>query len=420
VHLQADTPFALIREKAVVNSVISNSLVANLKPADKPYEVRDTRLKGLLLRVQPSGVMSYYVEWERGKRINLGRADAVTPAQARDQAKAILADAYKGNDPAAPRKALKEHTLRSFLDELYEPWARANVRSFYNTMTRLRVSFADLLDKKLGDITPLEIERWRAGRLNGGAKPSTVNRDINDIKSSFGKATLWLKGFVNPIADVKRLKTDSNKKVRFLSTIEEQHLRVALDDREERLRRERDSANAWRQGRGYELLPDVRSATFADYLKPMVLISLNTGMRQGEVFELTWREVDIDRREITVEGAKAKSGQTRHIPLNDEAVAVLADWKAQSDGAALVFPGKDGRPFDNVRKSWDAVLVAAGIEDFRWHDMRHTFASKLVMAGVDLNTVRELLGHSDIKMTLRYAHLAPEHKAAAVAKLMKV
>ena len=402
-----------------MNSVISNSLVANLKPADKPYEVRDTRLKGLLLRVQPSGVMAYYVEYDRGKRINLGRADAVTPAQARDQAKAILADAYKGNDPAAPRKAIKEHTLRSFLDELYDPWARAHVRSYDNTMTRLRVSFAGFLDKKLGEISPLDIEKWRTGRLNGGIKPSTVNRDLDDLKSSLNKATSWIKGFSNPIAGVKRVKLDANRKVRFLSTDEERRLRAALDEREERIRQERDNANGWRCSRGYDLLPDLRAFAFADYLKPMVLVSLNTGMRQGEVFELTWREIDLGRREITVDGAKAKSGQTRHIPLNDEALGILTDWKAQTaDSAALVFPGKDGRPFDNVRKSWDAVLVAAEIEDFRWHDMRHTFASKLVMAGVDLNTVRELLGHSDIKMTLRYAHLAPEHKAAAVAKLM--
>jgi site-specific recombinase XerD len=73
----------------------------------------------------------------------------------------------------------------------------------------------------------------------------------------------------------------------------------------------------------------------------------------------------------------------------------------------------------DVNTSWGNVLVDAKIENFRWHDMRHHFASHLVMAGVDLNTVRELLGHADLKMTLRYAHLAPEHKAAAVAKLMK-
>lgn len=82
-----------------------------------------------------------------------------------------------------------------------------------------------------------------------------------------------------------------------------------------------------------------------------------------------------------------------------------------------MFPAKDGRPFNNIRKSWVAVLQTAGIKAFRFHDLRHHFASRLVMAGVDLNTVRELLGHADLAMTLRYVHLAPEHKAEAVSRL---
>jgi integrase len=108
----------------------------------------------------------------------------------------------------------------------------------------------------------------------------------------------------------------------------------------------------------------------------------------------------------------------RHIPLNTEALSTLREWKAQSDESAeLVFVGKNGGSFDNIKKSWWAVLASAKINDFRWHDLRHHFASMLVMGGVDLNTVRELLGHADIKMTLRYAHLAPQVKADAVAKL---
>ena len=103
---------------------------------------------------------------------------------------------------------------------------------------------------------------------------------------------------------------------------------------------------------------------------------------------------------------KAKSSKTRHIPLNAAALSALKGWHGQQTASPLVFPGRNGVPFDNVRSSWEEVLKAAEITRFRWHDLRHTFASRLVLKGVDLNTVRELLGHSDYQMTLRYAHLA--------------
>lgn len=96
-------------------------------------------------------------------------------------------------------------------------------------------------------------------------------------------------------------------------------------------------------------------------------------------------------------------------------------WREASTSNGLIFSNiTTGEAFTHVKKSWAGLLDDANIKNFRWHDMRHHFASKLVMAGVDLNTVRELLGHADIKMTLRYAHLAPEHKAKAVEKLVEV
>ena len=104
--------------------------------------------------------------------------------------------------------------------------------------------------------------------------------------------------------------------------------------------------------------------------------------------------------------------------MNEEAYQVLVAWQKETKfQSGLVFRNQEGERFTDVKKAWSAVKKLAGIINFRWHDMRHHFASKLVMAGIDLNTVRELLGHADIKMTLRYAHLAPEHKAKAVAKL---
>jgi integrase len=195
-------------------------------------------------------------------------------------------------------------------------------------------------------------------------------------------------------------------------------LRAALDAREERRRVERDSANRWRSERGYVLLSSLRQLAFTDHLKPLVLLSINTGCRRGELFDLTWSNVDLERRIITVTGATAKSKRTRHIPLNREAMLVLEGWRAQAETTdGLVFVNDAGERFDRVNFSWRRLLKDASISGFRWHDMRHHFASRLVMGGVDLNTVRELLGHSDYAMTLRYAHLAPEFKLKAVEVL---
>ena len=221
------------------------------------------------------------------------------------------------------------------------------------------------------------------------------------------------------MASVKPLKIDSSQIVRFLSEDEEKRLRSAIDSREEKRRVERDSANGWRLKRQVALLTDLRLVPFTDHLKPMILISINTGIRQGELFNLRWQDVDLHRANLTITGNTAKSGKTRHIPLNSEALHAFNEWATGSNNENLVFPSTDGRPFDNVKKSWAELLKDAKIDQFRWHDMRHHFASRLVMAGVDINTVRELLGHGDLKMTLRYAHLAPEHKAAAVAKLVR-
>jgi integrase len=400
--------------------VLTQDFVRTLKPREKPYEVRDPRLKGFLLRVQPTGVMTYYAEYGRGKRHRVGPADALALAQARERASVVLAEAALGADPAEARREARAHTFRSFLDEVYEPWAKANIRTTKNTLLRLRSNFPDLQNRKLGELNAWLVEKWRAARLKAGAKPTTVNRDLDDLRSALAKAVAWKLLEAHPLADVKRSRTDNNATVRFLDDDEEKRLRDALDAREERIRAERDRANAWRVERGYPTLRDLRALTFADQLKPMVLICINTGVRRGELFSLEWRDVDLQRAMLTVRGQSAKSGRTRHIPLNTEALAVLQGWRAQrAEPDGLIFSGRNGDRLDNVRKAWLAVLAAAKIRNFRWHDMRHHFASRLVMAGVDLNTVRELLGHASYQMTLRYAHLAPEHKAAAVAKLVR-
>ncbi len=396
--------------------VINNALIRSLKPRDKSYEIRDAKLSGFIIRVQPSGKKTYVCQYGRGKRVTIGPANVLKPTEARDRVKGILAEVYKGYDPQAAKRKAKGHTLESFILEVYTPWAETNHRNGAATISILKANFfAELSKCKLNEITPWQLEKWRSARLKGGLKPATVNRYISPLKAALGRAVQW--GFLtaNPLATIKPIKIDSKAIVRYLTGDEEIRLRAALDARDSLLRQKRDSGNQWRQERGYKL----RTTLKGDHLRPMVVLSLNTGLRRGELFNLKWADIDISRAMLTVSGQGAKNGQTRHIPLNDEAMAELRGWKAQSQDNGLVFPGRNGKRFDNINNSWQKLLKDSDIVNFRWHDLRHTFASRLVMAGVDLNTVRELLGHADIKMTLRYAHLGPQVKRAAVAKLVR-
>jgi integrase len=132
----------------------------------------------------------------------------------------------------------------------------------------------------------------------------------------------------------------------------------------------------------------------------------------GEIRNLRWSAIDFSRRWLTVEGGHAKSRQTRHVPLNEEAFQVLTQWRTQSGESPRVF-----EVVTSFKTAWGHALQRADITGFRWHDLRHHFTSRLVQAGVPLNTVRDLLGHASVAMSLRYAHLAPDQRCQAVAKL---
>jgi integrase len=403
-----------------MRSLIGNNLLLKLKPGKKQYDVRDTKLIGFLIRVNPSGKMMYVCEYQRGRRINLSKVGVLTPAQARDKALAILSNVARGIDPQEIDKKKTVISLQKFMDNEYAPWVKQHRKAGSKTLARINCCFSKLFgNKPLNEITPVLIDQWRTQRLKDGLSTETVNRDIATFKAAISKAVLW--GFIeiHPLEKLKLLKVDRIGKIRFLSVAEEKRLRQAMKSRDEKIKIERQSANQWREERGYDLYPDLNSHQFSDYLHPMVLLSINTGLRRGELFSLRWENFYAEHAMLTIEGAYAKSGKTRHIPLNAEALHVLKVWRAQTSSVEFIFSNKDSKPFDSVKKSWAVLLKMADIKNFRWHDLRHHFASRLVMVGVDLNTVRELLGHSDLTMTLRYAHLAPEHKANAVAKLVE-
>jgi len=407
---------------------LSSRTLQALRPCDKPFEVVDSELKGFLLRVQPSGAMTYYFSYRNAQgrrgRYRIGNSDSLSPAQARDQATLLSARVVAGEDIQLQKKHerrmarhAKSQTLDGFLIHQYEPWATSQRKSGTATVKRIRSNFAHLMQRPLVDINLWVIEKWRSEELKRGKAKTTINRDITTLKACLSKAVEWELLDANPLQKLKPMRTDGVTRARYLTATEESALRTALAEREEQLRNKRANGNVWRRARHQAMLPDLSTVAFTDYLQPMVLLTLNTGLRRGEILQLRWKDVELLQRELIVRGDNAKSGKTRHIPLNSEALTTLQQWRSDSRSAEWVFAGKDGERMQAVKTSWKGVLHSAAIVDFRWHDLRHHFASRLVMNGVDLNTVRELLGHSDLSMTLRYAHLSPEHKADAVAKL---
>jgi integrase len=396
---------------------ITQKLINSLLTEPKAYRVHDTVQPGLFIRVLPSGHKSYMVTWGRNKNATLGRVGVVTLEQARTEAAQYLADAHAHGEPLAVtqgRKGAALPSLRQFIDDTYMPWFKTHHKGHEKTLHTLDNNFESILSQRLDSITGRDLELIRTTWLQAGNKPSTVNRKVGTISGVFSRAVEWEYIDAHPLAKLKQLKVDSMGKVRYLDPDETKRLREALDARQDEARAERETANKWRADRGKEQMQSLLQLPFTDHLKPMVLVSLNTGMRRGELFDLKWTAVNFHTKTITAAGATTKTSDTRHIPMNKEVLGVLEDWKKQAGKSRYVFPSQTGGRLEDVKSAWLNLLERAKIEAFRWHDMRHDFASRLVMAGVPLNTVRDLLGHADIKMTLRYAHLAPGTKAAAV------
>jgi len=404
---------------------LTQNYVNTLKPAEKAYWIADAGNVNLRLYIGTSGSKVWYVTYRKTgnpkkQSHKLGSADGViTVAEARTMTNDFMARLVRGEDPT--KKIVEQLKLGEFLKNHYEPWVLINRKSGKETMNMLKTAFGFLYGGIIEELNILEIDRWRTKRFKTGSKASTINRLMAALLSALNWAQDHDLIEVNPLQRLKPLKEhDSDIMVRYLTEDERRRLYEALDAREKRMQGERDNHNLWLKERGKQALPAL-VGEYADYLKPMVLISLHTGIRQNNLFSLTWGDVDFKTRTMTLLASTSKPGKTLRLGINSVALKVLRKWREQSMNTqedALVFPSpKTGRKMDNCAHAWQKLMKDAEIRNFRWHDMRHDFASQLVMKCVDLNTVRELMGHASLAMTLRYAHLAPENKLRAAEAL---
>jgi integrase len=244
-----------------------------------------------------------------------------------------------------------------------------------NTMIRF---FGDVY---VDDLTSEHIEKYRIYRLKERLKKTSVNREMTLLKAIFNKGIEWGKCSKNPAAQLKPYSEKESQRVRYL----EKHEKVRL----------------------LEVCPLP--------VRRLVFFALNTGMRRGEILNLCWKDVDFNANLIAVR--KTKSKTPRYLPMNAELINMIKSMPSISE---YVFGNENGQAkWTLYRKKFEKARTDAKITDFHFHDLRHCFASDLVMKGVDLKTVSELLGHSTTKMTERYAHLSPAHKQVAVELLPK-
>ena len=406
---------------------LTQSFVQNLKPKDEVVKVWDTLLTGFMVIVNPGGKKTYFLDYRRanGKRTHhkIGDAQIYTVTEAREIAQTFLADVASGKNPLEKTEVF---TFGQFIEEIYGPWLLENKKSGNGTLEMIRFNFKFLFDGQMDGITISQIEQWRAKRKKkDGVKASSLNRVIGALLASLNWAVKRNIIENNPLSRLEKLpERDSVTKVRYLLDDERDRLMKALDDREKEVKTARESHNRWCRERNLTPLPSYRSGQYVDHFMPIVLLSLHTGIRRNAVLSLEWRDVNFNDRMIMVRAATSKTDKQYYVPMNENVFQLLSTWRDQSQNTSpgkLVFPSpKTGQKMDNCNSAWEHLLRDAVISDFRWHDMRHDFASQLVMKGIDLNTVRELLGHADLKMTLRYAHLAPAAKMKAVEVLESV
>ncbi len=278
------------------------------------------------------------------------------------------------------RKELPPIKFHDFGVQFLE-WAKVNHKpgSRKRELTNMRTLEKGFGDKNIHEITTWSIEQYKVKRKTE-VKASSVNRELAMLKSMLNKAVEWGK-----------LK-EAPKRIKLLKGVQNR-LRFLMPDEVQRL-----------------------ISNCSDHLRPIVITAIHTGMRKGEFLNLRWSQVNLEKGIITL--SDTKNDEKRYVPLDKTVRATLSEIRRKGE---FVFRGrKEGKPLAWIEMSFHNALKKSGIEDFKIHDMRHTFASNLVMAGVDLMTVKELLGHKSIEMTMRYAHLAPEHKMRAINVLDEV
>ena len=277
-------------------------------------------------------------------------------------------------------KKIPKTTFHELCDQYWELEGKYKRMSSLPYMLKAwKAHFGDVLIKEL---IQQKIEAFLNDLIEqGGLGSSGRNRHLTMLKAFFNKGIQWGLLHENPCRSISKLR-EPGPRTRFL-------------DQEETQR-----------------LLEPTSTQF----RPVLVTALHSGMRRGEILNLQWPDVDMKNRIITVQDSK--SGKKRMIPIDDTLYETLKGLTSRfKKGYVFPSPKFPDKPCYDFKRQFRNAVKAAQIENFRFHDLRHTFASHLVMNGVDIKSVQELLGHATLNMTMRYSHLAPDHRLRAIKTL---
>jgi len=327
----------------------------------------------------------WYVDFTFNKK-RIRRFGGYTKEQARNRLAKLRLE--KLDEQLGFKKPEKpDISFEKFANEFIELYSKQHKRSWKRDEVSLKSLKPFFKGKMLRDIGPQLVENYKAKRKTDITPrktlvmEATINREIALLKTMFNKALEWGRIETNQIVQVKKFK-ENQKDMRILS------------DR--------------------EMIKLIDAAP--PHLQPIIVIAANTGMRRMEILSLKWENIDFRRGIIHIKDSK--SGKAREVYMNDMVFETLKALEQESE--FVFFNPSTGTHITDVKRSFKRACGDTGIKGLRFHDLRHTAATRMVEAGVDLVTVSKILGHSSIEMTMRYAHPGEKTMRAATEKLGQI
>lgn len=379
---------------------LTKRVIDQAKATKRDLILWDDSLPGFGVRVKPSGVKTFIVQYRnksgRSRRGSVGRHGVLTLAEARKEALKMLAGATSGDDPVEERAELRQCLTVSGLFERYMD-EHCEGRCKPSTIRANHWTYKRLLKPRVGNRKLIELRQADINKMHSDMrdKPYNANRSLQLIRAmlNWAERQELIPQHSNPAARVKLY--PEPKRERFLSPEELQRLLDTIEQCE-------------------------KEGEIDEFMAAAIHLLIYTGCRLGEILTMRWGDIDFEQERFTVTEHKTSQYGAKIIPLNEPALAILKNLPRYRDNPHVIVGRKPGSRLINLEKPWRRVRTRAKLEDVRLHDLRHSFASFAVSAGISLPIIGGLLGHRSMQATARYAHLAHQPLKEASDKVANV